>query len=181
MTPFVEIPHDVRDNQIYRDALLAQPGEFFKGHCQGRIPDLMEKMFLVERMVQSAAAPKVFVNDIYRVLVRRVPPFVHLNINRHDWQTCKDWRHFQRIKNELVGPEHEAMELFPAESRLVDTDNEYHLWVNADPAFRFEVGYSMRRVREQPLVYHGRAGDLLAGDSASVIATDDLADSLLHG
>src|ERR1043165_2191444 len=40
-----------------------------------------------------------------------------------------DWRDYQRIKNELVGPEAEGVELYPAESRLVDTSNQFHLYV----------------------------------------------------
>lgn len=39
-----------------------------------------------------------------------------------------DWRVMQGIKNALVGPEAEAVELFPAESRLVDESNQFHLW-----------------------------------------------------
>jgi len=30
----------------------------------------------------------------------------------------------------IVGEEHEAFEVYPAESRLVDTANQYHLWVS---------------------------------------------------
>jgi len=41
----------------------------------------------------------------------------------------KDWRHFQQIKNEICGPEREGFEVYPAESRLVDTSNKWHLWV----------------------------------------------------
>jgi hypothetical protein len=55
-----------------------------------------------------------------------------------------DWRDLQRIKNELVGPECEAVELYPAESRLVDTANQYHLWADADPTYRFGLGFNMR-------------------------------------
>lgn len=39
-----------------------------------------------------------------------------------------DWRVLQSIKNALAGPEWEAVELYPAESRLVDQANQYHLW-----------------------------------------------------
>jgi len=40
-----------------------------------------------------------------------------------------DWREMQRIKNEIMGEEREAVEIFPAESRLVDTSNQFHLFV----------------------------------------------------
>jgi len=52
-----------------------------------------------------------------------------LSIRRNDRGAECDWRIFQRIKNELAGPEREAVQLFPAMSRCVDTSNQYYLWV----------------------------------------------------
>jgi hypothetical protein len=96
---------------------------------------------------------EVWVNDRYTVIVRRlrprsacVPPMVHLSIRRDDRVPVRDWRDLQAIKNALVGPECEGVELFPAESRLVDTANQAHLWVVADPTFRFGFGYAERLV-----------------------------------
>jgi len=54
---------------------------------------------------------------------------VHLSIRQNQRKAVRDWRHFQRIKNELVGPEREGIEVFPPESNLVDTANQYHLFV----------------------------------------------------
>lgn len=175
MDRFVEVPHDVRENQIHREALLAQPPEFFKGYCQGRIPDLFERMILVERLVQAAWAPQVFVNNIYRVQVRREPPLMHLTIVRWDGQPCTNWSHFQQIKNELAGPECEAVELFPAESRLVDMDHEYHLWVNVDPSFRFPFGYAKRHVMNQPLIYGNGSGETSPGSVGPALLPDSVA------
>jgi hypothetical protein len=62
--------------------------------------------------------------------------------------TRHDWREFQRIKNEICGPEREAVELYPAESRLVDTANEYHLWVSASGE-SIEVGFRARAVADR--------------------------------
>lgn len=70
---------------------------------------------------------------------------IHLSIKRNDKGTLRDWRHLQRIKNELVGAEVEAVELFPADSRLVDEANQYHLWCFMDSDFRF-VGVATRLV-----------------------------------
>jgi len=39
------------------------------------------------------------------------------------------WAEKQRIKNELFGPERTAIEVFPAESELVDAANMYHIWL----------------------------------------------------
>ena len=52
-----------------------------------------------------------------------------LSIKRHDKGIIRDWRDLMRIKNALVGEEAEAIELFPAMSRLVDSANQYWLWV----------------------------------------------------
>lgn len=92
---------------------------------------------------------KVYVNATYQVLVRdngtgAFGPMLHLSIKRRDQKPIRDWRDFQRIKNELAGPDAEAVELFPAESRLVDTANQYHLWVFKE--FTFPFGFSSGRV-----------------------------------
>ena len=150
MTPFQRIPPDARENQIYRDTLLAQPPEYFRTYF-GFVPNLSQKMFMVEKLIQTVSAPLVYVNDVYRVRVRNMPPFVQLLVSRHDGQARPNWRDFQRIKNELVGPECEGVELFPAESRLVDTANQYHIWVIPDASYRFPFGYKERLVSDLPM------------------------------
>lgn len=52
-----------------------------------------------------------------------------LLIRRHDTKTTVSWSHKQRIKNELVGTEAIAIEVFPPESKLFDCANIYHLWI----------------------------------------------------
>jgi hypothetical protein len=77
-------------------------------------------------------------NNRYMVYVRNLemeetgldePGAVWLSIKRLDKLPIHDWRDLQRIKNELCGREREAIEIYPAESRLVDEANQYHLWV----------------------------------------------------
>lgn len=91
-----------------------------------------------------------FGNDLYVVIRQTIkvqegwPPMVWLSIRRQDRGTAKDWRHFQQIKNELVGPECEAVEMYPAESRLVDTANQYHLWCFAEPGPKWPFGFGER-------------------------------------
>lgn len=79
-------------------------------HCwrQGR------KYLAMSRMVQTAWG-----------LVR------HVCIRNQD---CTDipWAEKQRIKNELFGRNAVAIEVFPAEERLVDAANMYHLWILPD-------------------------------------------------
>ena len=70
---------------------------------------------------------------------------IHLSIKTIRKEPIHDWRDFQQIKNELIGPEHEAVELYPAESRLIDTANQYHLWVSPDPDYRFPIGWNEGR------------------------------------
>lgn len=55
--------------------------------------------------------------------------WIHLSIRREDRKAECDWRIFQRIKNEIAGHDREAVQLFPATKRVLDTSNQYHLWV----------------------------------------------------
>lgn len=100
---------------------------------------------------------RVFKNSIYQVEVTVVecpPPFgnvVYLSLKTLDKQPRHDWREMQRIKNELVGEEVESIELYPAESRLVDTSNQYHMYCFPELQFegkKFPFGYKDRLVAE---------------------------------
>jgi hypothetical protein len=90
---------------------------------------------------------QVWKNNRYQVHTRPIPgaDMVHLSIRRLDREPIRDWRDLQRIKNQLVGPECEAFELFPAESRLVDGANQFHLFAVTDPTFRFPFGFDSGR------------------------------------
>ena len=93
---------------------------------------------------------KVYLNDRYQVIIAQVDfqglPMLHLSIKRRDKECVHDWRDLQEIKNMLVGTENEGFELYPAESRLVDEANQYHLWVFANSAQRIPVGDTVRRI-----------------------------------
>jgi hypothetical protein len=171
MTPLAPLERDVRINQINRDALLAQPPEFFQKHY-GIVPNVMERLRLVESMLQVMTAPRVFGNDVYIVHVRERAPFVQLEIMRRDGQACTNWREFQMIKNQLVGPECEGIELFPAESRLVDTAHQYHLWVHRDSRFRFPLGYQSRMVLEEPINIAEALEVTACGEAAPTVPLD---------
>lgn len=67
-----------------------------------------------------------------RLLGRDRTQAMWLSIRHNDRRAIRDWRHFQRIKNELAGVEREAVEIYPKESSLVDEANTYHLWVLAE-------------------------------------------------
>lgn len=112
---------------------------------------------------QDPAWARVFLNGIYQVLVREieVPDLAangrrparafHLSIKRRDKRVIRDWRHLQRIKAELIDPEAEAVELYPADSRVVDEANQFHLYVFLGPegrSWRFPFGSLNRRVQD---------------------------------
>lgn len=117
------------------------------------VKDLEKHGFSREAILQQIAQAETnetWKNNIYTVTVVREPikdgfNMVHLAIRRNDRKPLDDWRHKQKIKNQLLGPECEMVELFPAESRLVDTANSWHLWGSDDPSFRFPVGWDTTR------------------------------------
>jgi hypothetical protein len=105
------------------------------------------------KLKASLADEIVYVNDMYQVNLRDCgtpppgwPPMVHLSIKRRDKLPIHDWRDLQEIKNLIVGPEHEGVELYPKESRLVDTANQYHLWVIGQEGVQFPFGMDERLV-----------------------------------
>ena len=179
MNPFQRVQRDVRQDQIDREILLSNPPEFFQTALGGN-PSPAECIHLVETLVRTLATLEVYVNDTYYVRVRKVDPYFHLAIGRHDGNACTNWRDFQKIKNELVGPEFEAVELFPAESRLMDTANEYHLYVMADSKFRFPFGFHKRLVLENPPGYRGNLGVPNLAPSHQTLSTDSAAAALSH-
>lgn len=86
-------------------------------------------------------------NGEYQVMIDKETPHGfgegalvwHLSIQRLDSDPIHDWRDMQAIKNMLVGPEAEAIELYPAESRVMDTSNRFHLFalIQAANGLRF--------------------------------------------
>jgi hypothetical protein len=71
--------------------------------------------------------------------------FYHLQIWRRDKKKVHSWTDLQRIKTEIVGAEAEGMELYPAESRVVNQAHVYHLWVVT--GVRIPIGPRTRMVK----------------------------------
>jgi hypothetical protein len=97
-------------------------------------------------------ADKVFVNSKYQVIIRcdekgNLDGWLWLSIKRKDREVIRDWREFQEIKNLICGKEREGLELYPAESRLVDSSNQYHIFV-MPKGEKFPFGYTQRLVVE---------------------------------
>lgn len=105
-------------------------------------------------VAEVVARDEVWRNSRFQVVVTRgVPngfgdPLTWLSIktlqpprHRHDW------RELQRVKNELCGPECEALELYPAEGRLHDSADQFHLWV-FPAGLRLPLGFAGRLVSD---------------------------------
>ena len=93
---------------------------------------------------------EMWMNDRYVVCVLRHEDGwpARLSIRRTDRGHVHDWRDLQRIKNDIAGPDAEAVELYPAEERLVDTANHFWLWCGR-PGYRFPLGFTERLVSSE--------------------------------
>lgn len=108
---------------------------------------------VIKIFVEEISTSRIVKNNIYQVAIKdtmldgQSGHMLHLSIKRIDRKPVgiERFRDFQRIKNELVGPENEAVEIYPAESRLVDSANQYHLWTFKRTSDRFPFGMSDRR------------------------------------
>jgi hypothetical protein len=110
-------------------------------------------------LLRDSLAAETWMNSRYVVQIRRPVDkpsdqigIIHLSIKRIDQQPVgpEHFRDFQRIKDELIGPDHEAVELYPMQSRLVDTANQYHLWCIDTPNTRWEFGFTEGMVTDLP-------------------------------
>jgi hypothetical protein len=72
----------------------------------------------------------------------------HLAILRIDGNFINDWRHLQRIKNDICGPLRWAVQIYPSEEYLVDSTNLIHLWVAPENMPMF-CGFDKRYIAEQ--------------------------------
>lgn len=144
------------------------PHEELIAYCMNVYGETREQA--LDRLVREHNRSDYYVNNLYQVMVTELtddygmgggPGMLHINIRRRDGSMFKDWQHFQQIKNEIAGPEREAVEIYPAESRLTDTSNKWHLWVmpeNMPLPFGFphrDVNYDEYRdvpgMRQRPL------------------------------
>lgn len=108
------------------------------------------------RKITEAAGQKyeppdeVWVNDEYQCFVKYLEArgkggLLSLSIKRNDKKPAHDWRELQAIKNEVAGWEREAIEIYPAEARLVDEADQTWLWV-MPAGIAIELGFMQRVV-----------------------------------
>ena len=67
-------------------------------------------------------------------------PWMRIGISSPDGEPRHDWRAFQKIKNQIAGNEWWAMELYPAESQLIDPSNYFLLWAALTLPFGDRIG-----------------------------------------
>ena len=107
-----------------------------------------EQLKWARKNCKESIPDKIMVSEKYEVFITECPPepgwpcpMIHLSIKRHDRQPIHDWRDLQEIKTDLVGARNEGVELYPAEDRVIDAANQFHLWVMKDPEIRFPFGF----------------------------------------
>lgn len=132
---------------------------------QGRL-SRNEAKKLYDQMVQE----KLYKSEHYQVAVHKHPTHGfhgmivwHLSIKRNDKAPIMDWRDLQDIKNKIVGEECEAIQLFPAESRCVDSANQYHLWAFMKEGKhthlpKIPIGWTTKFKTDDPWVNGGQRG-----------------------
>ncbi len=138
-TPFVHGKINPESRARVRAASISKLTE------EGMTPE--QATATTDRILADECTGQMAINNRYQVLIRELPAkdgwpaMFHLSIRRLDREVIHDWRDLQRIKNELIGPENEAVELYPAESRVLDTANQFHIYCLKQPGVRFPFGY----------------------------------------
>tara|TARA_R110002020_G_scaffold399695_1_gene609527 strand:+ start:479 stop:1024 length:546 start_codon:yes stop_codon:yes gene_type:complete len=91
-----------------------------------------------KKMIKTLNDQVFYANDLYNCQVTEKKynqsigtEITELSITRRDRKAIHDWRHLQWIKNDILGVDVEAIELYPSESRLLDTANTF--WLYAFP------------------------------------------------
>jgi hypothetical protein len=93
-----------------------------------------------------AGAREMWGNNVYSATVRRRGDgsVESISVHRRDRRPLRDWRDMYHIKTDIAGPDVEAVELYPAADRLMDTSNEYWLWC-FPPGVRLPIGFEHER------------------------------------
>jgi hypothetical protein len=127
--------------------------EFIRRYGKDLPPDEVDKAY--DKLMRD----EVWINDEYQVNIDKktnhgLAGFTiwHLSIKRLDKEPIHDWRDLQQIKNMLVGKEYEAVELYPAKSRVHDSANQYHLWA----FIKYEEGMTTREAPTIPVGWTNR-------------------------
>jgi hypothetical protein len=71
---------------------------------------------------------KCWQTTIYEILYDEPKGFKHLRISRVDGEPIRSWKDIQEIKNDLLGEDVVAIEVFPKQCDFVNGSNTYHIW-----------------------------------------------------
>lgn len=71
-------------------------------------------------------------DGVYTILYDFVGGYHHLRIRRRDNLPVHNYMHLQEIKNDLLGQDSIAIEVYPVDSDFKDGSNTYHLWSKHD-------------------------------------------------
>lgn len=111
--------------------------------------------FEIEDTLAELARTKVYINSRFQVHVQELDDsrssglqLTWLSIKNRDKSARHDWRDFQRLKTELLGADVEGIEIYPAEDRVVDTCNQWHL-ICFQPGQRVPFGYQYTHLSEK--------------------------------
>jgi len=71
-----------------------------------------------------------FFNNVLYEITKTIYPngVIELLIERVDGEAIHNWQDFQKIKNEYLGKDSVAIEVYPKQSEVVDYANKYHLF-----------------------------------------------------
>lgn len=119
--------------------------------CDEEIAQYLQAMNIVTMITEPVKHHRLK-NNNYLVEVHTeddgTPVYAKIWKNNH--QHLRNWQDLQRIKNDVGGPHSEAIEIFPDEDKLMDTENCYWLWF-APPGKHFPFGIDYpRRELEDP-------------------------------
>ena len=92
---------------------------------------VLDRASALLKIEQSEERARYWEDDTY--MVKSFPLagphyFCQLLIRRKDMKPIHNYMDMQAIKNQVVSPAWEAVELYPNEDRFIDTSNTYHLW-----------------------------------------------------
>ena len=131
-------------NKMEKATIINHTYEKVLGNINAHLAETNQKMPRAERRKVARKLFKegqgdCFKNEKYQALVRVNPEdtlspdpvnldLIHLSIKRLDNGTSLDWSELMQIKDECVSPEFDCIMIFPAQYRIVDAANQYHLF-----------------------------------------------------
>jgi len=86
------------------------------------------------------------------------PQIVELSLKLNTREPWQDWRDFYRIKSELCGTACWGMQMYPPQAELLDTANQYHMYV-MDPSC---VGWPVRQLQMPVTDYSEKWKEVMA-------------------